>query len=88
MIESYLENRQQYVERNGVKSSMKTVAYGVPQGSLLGPILFSEYMNDLPDITSTGEIHLYADDVTAFVKGENADECVSKLNGLATEMNN
>ena len=81
MIESYLENRQPYVELNGVKSSMKTVACGVPQGSLLGPILFSVYMNDLPDITSTGEIHLYADDVAAFVKGENVDECVSKLNG-------
>ena len=88
MIESYLGNRQQYVELNGAKSSMKTVAYGVPQGSLLGPILFSVYMNDLPDITSTGETHLYADDVTAFLKGETVDECVSKLNGLATEMNN
>ena len=88
LIKSYLENRQQYVELNGVTSELKTVAYGVPQGSLLGPRLFSVYMNDLPDITSTGEIHLYADDVTAFVNGKSVDECVCKLNDLAKEINN
>ena len=60
---------KQNVELNGVKSELKSVAYGVSQGSV--------YMNDLPDITSEGEIHLYADDVTAFV---DVDECVCKLN--------
>ena len=58
----------------------------MPQGSLLGPRLFSEYINDLPDITSIGEIHLYADDVTAFVNGKSVDECVCKLNDLAKEI--
>ena len=88
MIESYLENRQQYVELNGVKSELKTAVYGVPQGSLLGPRLFSGYMNDLPDVTSTGEIHWYADDVTAFINGKSVDECVCKLNDLTKEINN
>ena len=87
MIYSYLVNRQQYVELNGVKSELKTVAYGVPQGLLLGPRLFSVYVNDLPDITSTGEVHLYADDVTAFVNEKSVDECVCKLNDLAKEIN-
>eukprot|EP00795_Rhopilema_esculentum_P001940 gene1940-16448_t len=57
IIESYLENRKQYVDLNEVKSELKSVAYGVPQGSVLGPRLFSVYMNDLPDITSEGEMH-------------------------------
>ena len=88
MIESYLENIQQYVELNRVKTVLDTVAYGMPQGSLLGPRRFSVYMNDLPDITSTGEMHLYEDDVTAFVNLKRVDECVCKLKDLAKEINN
>ena len=60
--------------------------YGVPQGSLLGPKLFPILVNDLPDCISNGEIHLYADDTTAFVIGKNEDEVVPLLNIILTEI--
>ena len=48
-FESYLSNRWQVTVCNGTKSSPKTVQTGVPQGSILGPLLFTCYINDLPD---------------------------------------
>ena len=62
---SYLNGRTQYVEINGVKSTLKDITHGVPQGSVLGPILFLLYINDLPNATSLFS-SLFADD-TIFV---------------------
>ena len=49
MLCDYLHNRSQYVELNGAKSRHRVIKFGVPQGSLLGPRLFTMYINDLPD---------------------------------------
>ena len=62
---SYLNGRTQYVEINGTKSSLMDITHGVPQGSVLGPILFLLYINDLPNATSLFS-SLFADD-TIFV---------------------
>ena len=61
---SYLENRTQYVEINNVKSNMLNITTGVPQGSILGPLLFLIYVNDINYTTSYFKFIMYADDTT------------------------
>ena len=60
----YLSNRSQYVVVNGSASNLVHVTSGVPQGSVLGPLLFLIYINDIADVTLTsGSLILYADDI-------------------------
>ena len=61
---SYLRNRKQCCNVNGQLSSIKNIRYGVPQGSILGPLLFILYMNDLPCCVENGYITMYADDTS------------------------
>ena len=66
-IKSFLLGRKQRVIVNGEKSEWKDVTSGIPQGSVLGPILFVLYINDMPDVTSIGtDTYLFADDTKAF----------------------
>lgn len=69
-----------------MESPVLEVKYGVPQGSLLGPRLFSIYVNDFPDCITQGELHLYADDTTAFVIGGNPVDVIIKLNRFFKEI--
>ena len=59
---SYLTKRFQYVSYNGKKSTLKELLFGVPQGSVLGPLLFIIYMNDLHNAILFSETTLFADD--------------------------
>ena len=61
-FKSYLSDRQQYVSINGHNSSCSNLICGVPQGSVLGPLLFLIYINDLPNTSSKLQFHLFADD--------------------------
>ena len=61
---SYLFNRKQFVEIEGVQSDTKILTTGVPQGSILGPLLFIIYMNDINKVTDKFEAILYADDTS------------------------
>ena len=67
-ITDYLRQRVQYVVVNGKSSNVTAVSSGVPQGSVLGPILFIIYVNDLLniDVRTGNKIHLYADDVLLY----------------------
>jgi Reverse transcriptase (RNA-dependent DNA polymerase) len=76
---SYLSNRRQFVSLNGVNSEYATVKRGVPQGSILGPLLFLLYINDLPESTKLF-ILLFADDTTLFASGSNLIELVQFIN--------
>ena len=62
---SYLTERRQCVKLNNLTSDTLPITYGVPQGSMLGPILFSIYINDISDIVNC-DVLLYADDTVIF----------------------
>ena len=79
-IIDYLSDRKQYVEINGVRSSIRIVEISVPQGSLLGPRLYAVYANDLPGATVLGYIHMFADDTTIYYIGKEIEEIVDILN--------
>ena len=86
LLMNYLADRQQYVDIEGAVSNLCPVDYGVPQGSLVGPRLFSIYVNDMPEASKIGEIHLYADDTTSFVISKTVDEAVLSLNLIAKDI--
>lgn len=64
-VKSYLSDRTQYVSFNGSISGRQTVRRGVPQGSVLGPLLFLVYINDLPGFAESPNLVLFADDTTS-----------------------
>ncbi len=61
-FKSYIENRDQSVRLNNTISNKLNIAYGVPQGSILGPVLFSIYVNDLCESIDECSLTQYADD--------------------------
>ena len=65
-LKSYLTGRKQQVVIEGAKSSWLSVTSGVPQGSILGLLLFLLYINDMPDVVSFCSISLFADDAKCF----------------------
>ena len=62
LIKNYLQNRKQYVEYGNCQSSMNTINCGVPQDSILGPLLFLLYINDMSEINTLLYFILFADD--------------------------
>ena len=80
-FKSYLENRSQRVKFNGMLSDSINVELGVPQGSLLGPLLFLIFINDIVESASENcEIRLFADDAVIYVTGYSSREINDKLN--------
>ena len=79
LLKSYLTERKQFVYINGSCSTTKTIQFGVPQGSNLGPLLFSIYINDIFNIFEFSPV-LYADDTCLCIKA-------SKEKDLETLMN-
>ena len=77
---SYLSNRKQRTSCENELSEALPVTYGVPQGSILGPLLFLVYINDLPAVIEHFEVSLYADDTVLYCFSKESHQLESKLN--------
>jgi hypothetical protein len=83
-LSNYLTERKQYVEIENNKSNMCSIECGVPQGSILGPLLYLIYVNDISKST-TENILSFADDTSLFISDSNIDNLFQRAN---TEINN
>ena len=86
LIQSYLMNRKQYTETLGEKSDKLMIQYGVPQGSVLGPLLFLLYINDISNCSELGKFVLFADDTNIFVDGTTIEEAYKNGNRLLSSL--
>ena len=82
-IKSFLDNRSQTVVIEGKQSKTAPVSSGVPQGSVLGPILFLAYINDLPD-NVTSQVRLFADDTVVYAAISRMDDSLALQRDLDT----
>ena len=73
LLKGYLVNRQQCVMFNGSLSNIETLQCGVPQGSCLGPLLYSIFVNDMPYVLKNAGMGIYADDTTMYVSSESIE---------------
>ena len=78
-IQSYLTNRSQFVRIKTHQSDVVSLAAGVPQGSILGPLLFSMYVNDLPTVCPNSNTIMYADDSVIFMHGNSTARVADQL---------
>lgn len=85
LIKSYLTKRKQYTVINNYISNELYINYGVPQGSILGPLLFNLYINDICDLQSCNKI-LYADDAILYVTDASFDVCIDKAKSIISAL--
>jgi hypothetical protein len=84
---SYLRDRMQTVTINNTTSSEKNISCGVPQGSILGPLLFILYINDFHQCSEFFDFHLFADDANLFSRHKNINILQSHINSELDKVN-
>ena len=76
----YLPNREQYGSINKINFKLAPITYGVPQGSILGPLLFFLFINDIVNTSNITEFILFADDTNLFFRDSNLNNLILKIN--------
>ena len=79
-FKSYLSDRKQFVSVNGISSLTSDITCGVPQGSVLGPLLFLIYINDLPNSSKILTFFLFADDTNIYFESDGLTRLTKKIN--------
>ena len=79
-FKSYLSDRQQLVQFGDIKSTFNSIRCGVPQGSILGPLLFLLYINDIANIVNDCEVIMFADDTNMFLTDADSCKLIEKAN--------
>ena len=79
-LSNYLSNRKQYVSLQNKSSGTSNIPIGVPQGSILGPLLFLVYINDLNQAILSGDLSLFADDANYYKSGADCFELINTIN--------
>ncbi|XP_069970021.1 uncharacterized protein [Penaeus vannamei] len=87
-FQSYLSNRKQYVYYQNCISQYREIRYGVPQGSVLGPVLFLLYINDIARSSCKLNFLLFADDTNVYMASKNLPELVSTMNNELIHLSN
>jgi exonuclease III/thymidine kinase len=86
-FKSYLENRQQITEMDSIRSQASAIKRGVPQGSILGPLLFLLYINDLPKIVPNDQtIVMFADDTSLLIRDDNSMGILNRVNVVLDQL--
>ena len=85
-FKDYLSNRKQCVDLDGVQSEWIDVQLGVPQGSILGPILFLIYVNDINNCTDIASFTKFADDTTLLTSGKTLQDAADKMNTALSQV--
>ena len=87
-MESYLTDRSQYVVFDGKVSETRSIECGVPQGSILGPLLFIISVNDICNVSPMLFKILYADDTCVLISGNHLNDLIDRLNTELISLNN
>ena len=87
-VQSYLNNRKQRVLANNVYSGFQTITQGVPQGSVLGPLFYILYANDLVELFKDCEVALYADDTVLYTADTTFETSTEKVQRDLDRLNN
>ena len=88
LFKHYLSNRFQFVSIDNHDSSFKPIRCGVPQGSILGPLLFLIYVNDICNSSKLLQFILFADDTSVFMSSDNIVNLVNDFNNELIKLNN